>query len=737
MTVMARPRVPHVAGIYRITNTNNGKFYIGSSIHVTKRWWEHKKWLRLGSHHNYHLQASWNKHGENAFVFAIEEKFPPNTPQTVLLGRERELIDKWFDAGSKCFNVSRTTDAPDSGTKKHPVYQLDKTSGDIIRRWDSSADVERELGILASNVRDVCKGRLITVGGFRWRYEDEGKAAMFAAKVGRHGGHNKRTVVCVSDNNRTFTSTTEAAAHYGVRYTEIIGVCAGRRKHIKGLMFQYVHNTQTTNRCQLSAPVVNDNKIRCLACKEEGAMTVSFSSTRALASHVQFFHKMKTEDYTVQYLCMGTRPSCPELGCRGLPRYTSFAFKKYCGSHSRVAESEGGRKGGSHSTKAPVGRIDGPAVTTPFDPVTYGNTTVLSVDSVKLTKGHIATLSPSDREKLVEPLFRWFREHRFPYELVPELSLARDWQLLRSRTVGGTFQQSGKGDYLLSNKDISGSDLWRRFQQPNIHSVRTSSKASMLEAFANDETLRAVIRNRLGITYDKETFNITGAMLRQGFRSSASCALVSVFNSLIAKHVWSQGVSTERKSSLPGATVYDFSMGFGQRMLGALATQDVGLYVSVDPWTEVVDGNQKLADHLGEGHRVQLHGGVGAEEFCPPSLHGKVDVAFSSPPYFTKELYGGKTEPSQAVALQDKDWFLGVWWPKVVENVERLLHRDHGVFVLNMSEDLMPAMSKTITDSGFSLFKREAIDLSRGHLAKKHGHSKQKLEPIWWFKRRH
>lgn len=61
-------------GIYKIINTKNNKFYVGSAVDFTARkrrhWWA----LRSKRHANKHLQAAWDKYGEDAFVFVIVEE---------------------------------------------------------------------------------------------------------------------------------------------------------------------------------------------------------------------------------------------------------------------------------------------------------------------------------------------------------------------------------------------------------------------------------------------------------------------------------------------------------------------------------------------------------------------------------------------------------------------------------------------------------------------------------------
>lgn len=56
-------------GIYIILNLENGKFYIGSSMNIYLRLCKHKTELRSGRHVNDYLQKSWNKYGEQAFLF--------------------------------------------------------------------------------------------------------------------------------------------------------------------------------------------------------------------------------------------------------------------------------------------------------------------------------------------------------------------------------------------------------------------------------------------------------------------------------------------------------------------------------------------------------------------------------------------------------------------------------------------------------------------------------------------
>ena len=56
-------------GIYKITNKQNEKFYIGSSTNIEMRWCAHKSCLRRNVHSNQHLQNAWNKYGNEEGEF--------------------------------------------------------------------------------------------------------------------------------------------------------------------------------------------------------------------------------------------------------------------------------------------------------------------------------------------------------------------------------------------------------------------------------------------------------------------------------------------------------------------------------------------------------------------------------------------------------------------------------------------------------------------------------------------
>lgn len=76
--------------VYRILNLVTGKQYVGSSVHVERRWKLHQNQLKAKKHHAPYLQRSWDTHGPSAFLFEILEVIQD---EALLLPREQHYLD--------------------------------------------------------------------------------------------------------------------------------------------------------------------------------------------------------------------------------------------------------------------------------------------------------------------------------------------------------------------------------------------------------------------------------------------------------------------------------------------------------------------------------------------------------------------------------------------------------------------------------------------------------------------
>ena len=95
-------------GIYKIINVVNNKFYVGSAVNFSRRKIRHFSELRTGKHNNRYLQASWDKHGEAAFVFVVVEEVQD---KAVLLEAENRWL-KEHVGKDYCYNLGVDATAP-------------------------------------------------------------------------------------------------------------------------------------------------------------------------------------------------------------------------------------------------------------------------------------------------------------------------------------------------------------------------------------------------------------------------------------------------------------------------------------------------------------------------------------------------------------------------------------------------------------------------------------------------
>jgi group I intron endonuclease len=113
---LPKDRIP--SGIYLITNTVNGKVYVGQTVNFKARWKGHHKSLRGNRSKTPHLQHAWNKYGGVAFEFSVLERV---SIVGLTKGEARELLNRkettWiarFDSTNpeKGYNICKEGSSP-------------------------------------------------------------------------------------------------------------------------------------------------------------------------------------------------------------------------------------------------------------------------------------------------------------------------------------------------------------------------------------------------------------------------------------------------------------------------------------------------------------------------------------------------------------------------------------------------------------------------------------------------
>jgi hypothetical protein len=185
-------------GIYKITTIHNNKFYIGSSIYLRGRKYDHFSRLKANKHGNQYLQKVYNKYGKDNFKF----EYLINCSNEHLIELEQLIMDEL----NPHYNIQKTAGANNLGIKfnketcmkisnalkgkklslehkrnmtickknyKGKIYQYD-TDNNLIKIWDKNiTDISKELNFKNQSVLKVLAKSRNSIFGNIFKYEKE------------------------------------------------------------------------------------------------------------------------------------------------------------------------------------------------------------------------------------------------------------------------------------------------------------------------------------------------------------------------------------------------------------------------------------------------------------------------------------------------------------------------------------------------------------------------------------
>lgn len=117
-----------ICGIYKIESPS-GKCYIGQSVNIDKRIYEHKRQLSAGTHCNRKLQNAYNKYKESLMWEVLEV-----VPKEDLTNREQFWIDE-LDAVAQGYNICKIAAAPP--VRIFDAEQRERLSESVKSLWGS------------------------------------------------------------------------------------------------------------------------------------------------------------------------------------------------------------------------------------------------------------------------------------------------------------------------------------------------------------------------------------------------------------------------------------------------------------------------------------------------------------------------------------------------------------------------------------------------------------------------
>ena len=130
------------SGIYKITNTHNGRIYIGQAKAFKKRWFDYKRTLPKGKGHNQFLYNDYLKcltevGNDEFFVFSIVEVMDGSTKQQ-RNEKEQYYISQYWDKQNHCYNICKIVDVKDRSVfSKTPEETKRKISASAKKMWSN------------------------------------------------------------------------------------------------------------------------------------------------------------------------------------------------------------------------------------------------------------------------------------------------------------------------------------------------------------------------------------------------------------------------------------------------------------------------------------------------------------------------------------------------------------------------------------------------------------------------
>ena len=180
---------------------------------------------------------------------------------------------------------------------------------------------------------------------------------------------------------------------------------------------------------------------------------------------------------------------------------------------------------------------------------------------------------------------------------------------------------------------------------PHAWSVKCGKMKTPMEIWEDEEHLEKGINKILTGTFfkQKSANNITDSDMRAMLRRYSGTQMVSNFRPTAAATLYD--IFVDKDSPLEGTeagTVWDPSMGYGGRLMGAIAA---GVnYIGTDPCVPTYQGLEKIRDEYGHSHKKYTLLRQGSETYIPEE--NSLDFVFTSPPYLGHEQYGDEEEQS-------------------------------------------------------------------------------------------
>ena len=163
-----------ISGVYKITNTITGDFYIGSSKNIKLRWIAHKCQSTWKNHPNNPMYLDMNKYGLDKFEFEILEELE----EKKLKETEQEFIETlkptYNDRKADGWDIERRKDYQKEYQKSDKGKESHRKANNKYRQSDKGKEYQKEYQKEYHNQLCSFSGEILTLNALYLRFRRAG-----------------------------------------------------------------------------------------------------------------------------------------------------------------------------------------------------------------------------------------------------------------------------------------------------------------------------------------------------------------------------------------------------------------------------------------------------------------------------------------------------------------------------------------------------------------------------------
>ena len=288
------------------------------------------------------------------------------------------------------------------------------------------------------------------------------------------------------------------------------------------------------------------------------------------------------------------------------------------------------------------------------------------------------------KEEIKESLVKILMEYEPPYMDISERECLKDYQKLKGVKWNDLYIEKkwfarseydwDRSDNLIRRLNV-GNKSSNYFQQHNRWSVDGTISPGPIRTWENEKFMYTL----LGSLFTLKVPKVDKGTLRTCI--SLRKYICSQFKPNVAKAIYDR---------YKCKNVLDFSAGWGDRLAGFYASDYGELFVGIDPRKENHPIYEKQAEFY-QKHSTFFENDKRHELICEPAedadlskYEGKMDIVFTSPPYFSVERYSYDDTQSW-VRYKDIDGWNKNFLQKAIKNAWKTL-RKGGILMVNISD---------------------------------------------------